>query len=441
MRSRSILAAAVAAFALLPAASAQAHEPAPQAVAALDARAAVDAVRKALRENYVLPALRPRLDAALAAGQKAGRYDVTDPGELVRRVNEDLAKVTPDKHLGLGYNPQLAAQIGAGPQNDRIHDGAFFKLQARRNNHGVREMKLLDGNIRYLRYDGFMWTGEESQAAIDAALAFLRGGDAIIIDIRGNGGGSPDAVRRLASYFVPPKAKLVTFHMRNEPPTDSIADAEVPGGRISGVPVYVLTSENSASAAEEFASHVAGFKFGRLVGDTTAGAGYRNENFAIPGGFVLSVSVGRPELPDGSDWEAKGVAPQLKVPADQALNRAQQAAYETLAAKAQGPERARLEWAAAALGARANPAPLARALDAYAGRYGPRSIAVENGKLIYRRDGGITTELLPMGPDLFVMDADSGSRVRFKADGGAVTGFELLNADGRVTPQPRGEAS
>lgn len=434
MRNRLILLAALSVSAALPPAAAR---EATQAAPAFDARASVDAVRKALRENYVLPAKRAPLDAALAAGLASGRYAVAEPQELARRVNEDMARVTPDKHLGLHYDPGIAAQIAAGPQNDRIQDSAFFKEQARRRNHGVSELKVLDGNIRYLRYDGFVWTGDESGAALDAAAAFLRGGDAIVIDIRGNGGGSPDAVRRLASYFVPAGAKLVTFHMRSDPPVVSSAEAQVAGGRIEGVPVYVLTSGNSASAAEEFASHVAGFKFGTLVGETTAGAGYRNENFSIPGGFVLSVSVGRPELPDGSDWEAKGVAPQVKVAADLALGRAQQLALESLAAKAQGPLRTELEWAAAAQAARVSPAALARSLDAYAGSYGPRSIAVEGGKLVYRRNGGITTALLPIGPDLFAMEADPSARVRFKAEGGAVTGFDLLNANGRVTPQPR----
>jgi len=419
-----------------------ARESAQQAQAQpFDSRVVIEAVRKAIRDNYVLPAKRAPLDAALAQGLASGRYAVANPQELAQRVNADLFAVANDKHLGLRFDPETSKQLGRGPQNDSVQDGAFFEQLARSRNHGVTELKLLDGNIRYMKYDGFMWSGPESKAAIDGAVAFLRGGDAIVIDIRGNGGGSPAAVNRLASYFVPGGSKLVTFHMRNDPPDVSISDKEVPGGRITGVPVYVLTSGHSASAAEEFASHVAGFKFGTLVGETTAGAGYRNENFPIPGGFVLSVSVGRPELPDGSDWEARGVAPAIRVPVDYALERAQQAALETLAARAEGPRKAQYEWAAAAVRARLDPAPLARPMTAYAGRYGPRAISVEDGKLFYRRDGGIATALLPIGPDLFVMEADANARVRFTAEGGAVTGFELLGPDGSARPQRREPAS
>lgn len=402
-----------------------------QTAVKFDARTTVEAVRKTLRENYVLKERRPALDAALAKGLASGRYKVGDPQELAKRINEDLDAVAHDKHLGLSFNPQVAAELKPGGQGDDDGEQAqFFRDLAHRNNHGVSELRVLPGNVRLLRYDGFMWTGPESQAAIDNAMAFLRGGDAIVIDLRTNGGGSPDAVRRLASYFVPAGAKLVTFHMRDEKPTVSNADAEVAGGRITGVPVYVLTSGRSASAAEEFASHVKGFGFGTLVGETTAGAGYRNDTVPIPGGFVLSVSVGRPELPDGSDWEAKGVPPKLAVAQDLALDRAQQEALTALADKAQGPRKTELEWAAALHGARIARAAPALPVAAYAGRYGERSIVLEGAGLVFQRDGGPKSALVPLGGDLFALERDPRTRLRFVTANGNITGFVLERADG-----------
>lgn len=425
-----ILAGAIAAAAAFvsPATPAAAQA---QPAAQFDSRAAVEAVRKALRENYVVKARRPALDAALAKGLANGRYAVSDPQALAKRINEDMDVVAHDKHLGIGFNPQLAAQLRPGGQgDDDAGQAQFFRDLAHRNNHGVSELRVLPGNIRVLRYDGFMWSGPESQAAIDHAMAFLRGGDAIVLDIRGNGGGSPDAVRRLASYFVPAGAKLVTFHMRDEKPTVSSADAEVAGGRITGVPVYVLTSGRSASAAEEFASHVKGFGFGTLVGETTAGAAYRNDSYPIPGGFVLSVSVGRPELPDGTDWEARGVPPKLAVPEDHALDRAQQDALTILAGKAQGPLRTELEWAAAVHAARIARTAPALPVSAYAGRYGERSITVEATGLVFQRDGGLRSALVPLGGDLFALERDPRTRLRFVSANGRVTGFVLERADG-----------
>ncbi|MGK6354042.1 S41 family peptidase [Sphingomonas sp. DT-207] len=405
--------------------------------ARFDSRVAVEAVRKALRENYVVKERRSALDGALAQGLASGRYEVADPQEFAQRITADMAGVAHDKHLSLTHNPAMAAELAAGGQNDEIADSAFWRALARRQNEGVRELKVFPGNVRLMRYDGFFWSGDASKAALDQAMAFLRAGDAIVIDIRANGGGSPEAVKRLTSYFVPAGAKLVTFHMRDEAPDISYAEAEVPGGRIQGVPVYVLTSGGSASAAEEFASHVAGFGFGTLVGETTAGAAYRNDLFPIPGGFALSVSVGRPELPGGGDWEAKGVAPKIKVPQDLALDKALQEALTGLAIKAQGPERTELEWAAALHGARIAQAAPALPVTAYAGRYGERTISVAGAGLVFERDGGLKSPLVPLGGDLFALERDPRSRIRFVASNGSVIGLVIERTDGGKIEAPK----
>jgi len=401
-----------------------------------DPRAAVEAIRKILRENYVVKERRAGLDAALARGLASGRYSVSDPRELAQRVTDDMAAVAHDKHLRLLHDPATAAQLAAGGQNNEVADSPFWREFARRRNHGVRELRVLDGNVRLMRYDGFLWTGEASAAALDSAMAFLRGGDAIVLDLRTNGGGSPEAVQRLASYFVPAGAKLVTFHMRDEAPSVSYAEA-VPGGRIEGVPVYVLTSGDSASAAEEFASHVAGFGFGTLVGETTAGAAYRNELFPIAGGFALSVSVGRPELPAGGDWEGKGVAPKLQVSQELALERALEDALTRLAARAEGRERTEMEWAAALHAARVSGAAPALPAAAYVGRYGERTVSIEGMTLVYQRDGGRKTALVPLGGDLFALEANPRSRVRFPSTGGSIAGLVIERADGSRVEVPK----
>src|SRR5690606_39248371 len=136
------------------------------------------------------------------------------------------------------------------------------------------------------------------------------------------------------------------------------------------------------------------------------------------GGFVLSVSIGRPELPRGGNWEGKGVAPKIAVPAAVALERAQQAALTALAARAGDPrERAAFEWHAQTLAARVSPVAPALPLASYAGRFGPRTISVEGDRLRFRRNGGIDSLLTPVAADLFAFDADPETRVRFVAEG------------------------
>lgn len=410
--------------------------PATAAQPATGEAAAIAAIRATIAANYVNRDKRAALDAILAKGLATGRYKGLAPEELARRVTEDLFAVTQDKHLGLSYQPDMAAHLPTGGEGDEVRSDPFFVAFARAHNHGVTEMRVFEGNIRLVSYDGFVWTGPESAAAIDQAMAFLRGGDAAIIDLRRNGGGSPEAVRHLASYFTAAGTKLVTFHLRGNAPTVSVSEA-VPGGPLSGLPVYMLISGGSASAAEEFVSHAARLHFATLVGEATAGAAYRNDLYPIPGGFVLSVSIGYPELPEGGNWEGKGVAPGIAAPQEAALDRALQAASLSLAAKAEGPRKTGLEWSAVLYGARSSPAKPALPLASYAGQYGPRRVWVEGDHLAYQRQGNVKSILYAIEPDLFVLDQDPMTRVRFKHPDGAVIGFDLERADGSVTPQPR----
>ncbi|MBL7599343.1 hypothetical protein INQ10_25285, partial [Escherichia coli] len=78
----------------------------------------VAGIRKAIAENFVIAAKRAGLDAALAKGLASGRYEVADPGEFARRLNEDLYAVAQDKHLSLFFDPRMSAEIaGRGSQN------------------------------------------------------------------------------------------------------------------------------------------------------------------------------------------------------------------------------------------------------------------------------------------------------------------------------------
>lgn len=389
-----------------------------------------------VEKNYVVAAKRPAIVAALRKRLASGAYAKLEPSDLAARISSDMDAVAHDKHLGLTYQPDLAARLSPAGEDDEASDAPFFRAMARRLNHGIREMRVLDGNIRLVSYDGFAWTGPESAAAIDQAMAFVRGGDAAIIDLRANGGGSPEAVRRLTSYFVKPGTPLVTFHLRRDPPTTSVSEA-VPGGPITA-PVYVLTGPRAASATEEFASHARRLGFATLVGEPTAGAAYRNDTYPVAGAYVLSVSIGYPELPGGGNWEGIGVKPTVPVAADRALDQAIAAASTALADKAEGRQKTALLWAAALHAARVTPVVPPRPLAAYAGRFGERSVRVDGDRLLYQRDGGQRSSLVAIGPDLFAIEVDPRSRIRFTGTGtGAVTGFMIERADGATSVVPR----
>ena len=438
MRIAAIL-AGTAVLAIASASFAQ-PAPAPAAAAQVDAAKTVADVRRILAANYVLPEVRPKLDAALAAGLASGRYNVADPGELATRINADLDAVAHDKHLGLEYAPERFAELSAQPPGGGADDAAPSAEQIRRAtriNHGIASLKLLPGNIRYMEYNGFVWQGAKTAEALDNAMRFLKDGDAVIIDLRRNGGGSPDAVQYLVSHFLPADRPIVTFHMKSEPAETLKTLASLPAGRMVGKPLYVLTSGGSASAAEEFIGHVDGFKIGELVGETSAGAGYRNEFFPVAGGYAISVSVGRAVLAStGKDWEGVGIAPAHKVDVDKALELAQARALRKLAVAA-GPEKPRLEAQAAVLEAQANPVKTALPLASYAGTYGERKVAVDSAGLTWQRGNGPKIALVAVGPNEFTFPDDPLGRVRFTVAGSSVSALQLVRGDGSTVEAQR----
>jgi hypothetical protein len=426
---------AAAVLALVPAYGATQTASAPPAtVAQVDAQKTIADVRRVLATNYVLADVRPKLDAALAQGLAAGRYNVSDPNVLAERINADLSAVAHDKHLGIQYNPTQSTELAARPVGAGADDAppsAEEIRQAARLNHGITELKVLPGNIRYMNLVGFFWGGKPTEKAYDNAIQFLKDGDATIIDLRNNGGGSPNAVQYLVSHFLEPNRPIVTFYMGANKVDRLSSLASLPAGRMIGKPLYVLTSDHTASAAEEFTGHIAGFKLGEVIGDTTAGAGFRNEFFPVVGGYVISVSVGRAVLAStGKDWEGVGIAPTTKIAPDKALDVARAHALQRLALAASGNDKRVLEAQAAVLAAKANPVATALPLERYAGAYGERLVTIEAGALHYQRQGGPKHPMIAVGANEFSFDDDPTSLVRFSVGGSGVTALELIRSDG-----------
>jgi len=437
MKRNSGIALIVAGLALAPGMAGAQPGAVPAAVARADGRAVVAEMRRLLAANYVLAEVRPRLDAALAKGLAEGRYDVSDPAVLLDRVNADLTAVAHDKHLSLEYNPrqsaELAAEIAARPAGQPDDDAPSPEQirQAQRRNHGFTEMKVLPGNVRYVNMQGFVWVGPKSAEAYDNVMRFLKEGDAVIIDLRQNGGGSPESVQYLVSHFMEPNRPLMTFHMAGNQIDRTSTLANLPAGRMVGKPLYVLTGGRTASAAEEFTGHIAGYKLGELIGATTAGAGFRNQFFPLPGGYLISISVGRAVLAStGKDWEGVGIAPNTAVDPEKALLVAQVHALRRLVATAPPREKPNYDATAALLAAQVDPVATALPLAAYAGSFGERKVWVEEGRLAFQREGGPKLALIPIGPNLFAFENDATTRVEYKVAGNAATGFALLRGDG-----------
>lgn len=408
-----------------PMAAAQTHPP----LAPADRAAALERIKAEIASTYVFPERRGVAIDRLTSAAATGRYDTADPVAFAERVTEDLTAATHDTHLNLRYDPAWfdSASLPA-PSGEDVHQIAIEAEIARYTNHGLAELRILPGNIRYLRIEGFAWVEDETGPAYDAAMRFLKGGRAIIIDLRGNSGGWIQASKYLISHFLDADTLIATFLSPNAEPQQYRAADYIPSGRIQGPPIYVLIDGRSRSAAEMVAYTFQQYGLGELVGARTEGAANISDDFAVAPGFRLSVSTGRTIQPiSGTDWEGVGVAPTVETDPSQALEIAQLRAIERLLPQtADGVPRQQLLWSRPALEAALHPAALdERALRAFTGVYDDASIRFHDHALWLHRPDRPPDRLSAMTRDGLFQAVDNDSlRVRITPDA-----LEVLRPD------------
>lgn len=276
---------------------------------------------KLLEQNYVFPEKVPAMAAALRKKAEAGEYDKLDsPAALGRQLTDDLRAVCNDKHLGVrpaGAGPGGALRI---PQN------------AARTNYGFERVEVLPGNVGYIKLNGFS-EDRAAQTPAAGAMAFVGNCDALIFDLRENGGGSPEMIKFLQSYLFAKKTHLNSFFDREGKKVEESWTSETVPGKVLGdeLPVYVLTSGRTFSGAEEFAYNLQCRKRGTIVGDTTGGGAHPVNGHPLSEGLMIGIPFMRAENPiTKANWEGVGVKPDVACEAGAALDRALEAARKRI---------------------------------------------------------------------------------------------------------------
>jgi len=272
-----------------------------------------------IESRYVFPEVAKEISAHLKERLYAGAYEDVDLVGLAGRLTTDLRAVNDDRHLSVFVPPRPAAGTAPTPEERQRAE----REQARRTNHGFRRLEVLDGNVGYLQLDGFAEAAVAGETAV-AAMAFFANVDALVIDLRANGGGDPTMIQLLCSYFFAEPTLLNTFEFRGKETLDQFWTLpHVPGRRLGDVPLFVLTSRSTFSAAEEFTYDLKVLGRARIVGETTGGGAHPGSTHELDGRLAVFVPDGRAINPTtGTNWEGKGVEPDLKVPAARALDEA-----------------------------------------------------------------------------------------------------------------------
>jgi carboxyl-terminal processing protease len=132
----------------------------------------------------------------------------------------------------------------------------------------VVESKLLPGDVAYVLLRGFAPQAADKVLQAIADLGKGRTLRGVVLDLRGNGGGSPDEVKKLVSSWVHGKTYSYWCDVRDKC-TPNRTDDSVP---LVNLPLVTLTDRLCASACDAFSSAVKDLRFGTLVGERTAGA-------------------------------------------------------------------------------------------------------------------------------------------------------------------------
>jgi len=309
-----------------------------EAAAAPDVKGDViaEAYAALLARDYVYPETGQRYAAAIRAAIEAGRYASLSGDALAKAIDEDVNAVSPDGHLRVrppaGSTPAAAAP-GSGPVRVRPP-----------NLPAIEQPGWIAPGIAYVRFNLF----PQDAAVTEAAAKFMTDhadAKAIIFDIRTHRGGGMDQMDVMFPWLFAEPTRLVTMATRESvdaqggSPIAGLASMRPAKGdpgmvtrehwatpnadkRLRDAKIYVLTSGASGSAAEHFALAMKHTGRGTLVGDATGGANHFGYGEELGGGFQAFIPVGRTYDPvTGKDWEGDGVAPDVAVPAADALVR------------------------------------------------------------------------------------------------------------------------
>lgn len=405
----------------------------------------VDSISSKLNANYVFPEIATKMIAKIASKLEKGKYtSILDPQEFSTTLTADLQAISNDKHLRVFFAPdQIAEQQQTVTSEDSIAYLNRHINNMKRNNFGFKEVKIMAGNIGYLDLRSFSDVTYAGETAV-SAMNFLSNTDAIIIDLRNNGGGSPAMIQLISSYlFGNESVHLNNFYWR---PSDRNSQTwtlpHVSGTRSPDTPVYVLTSGGTFSAAEEFSYNLKHLERATLVGETTGGGAHPGGSLVATDRFMVWVPTGRAINPiTNTNWEGTGVSPHIETPAAEALNAAYKNALELLIKnnKEEGLQ-SFYEWPLAELSLKTNPVTLdAKTLKSYAGMYGPRMVIFEKGKLFYQRGSGTKYELVPYNSNEFILRGLDSFRIRFLTEGNTVTALQGLYDNGRTDKNTKGK--
>jgi hypothetical protein len=296
----------------------------------------IERVLAVLREFYVSEAVAKKMEADVRARQDAGDYDVlTGAEQFAHMLTRDLQAVSGDKHLVVEFSADpITANVPSRPPLASMHspeeaEPPRLPNGTERDTCRFVNVATLTGNIGYIKFDAFLPPDRCAETAA-AAMSLVADCDALLLDLRDNSGGDAFMVAFMSSYFFSQPVHLSDLYERRTNVTvESWTLPFVPGRRFLDKPIFILTSPRTFSAAEEFAFNLQTLKRAVVVGDTSGGGAHPTLTLRLNAHFHIAVPVARYINPiSRTNWEAVGVAPDLRARENTTVQTAYRAALE-----------------------------------------------------------------------------------------------------------------
>jgi len=404
----------------------------------------VDSLARSLLTNYIFRDTAARMGGYIRRRLKEGAYEkITDPSEFAQTLTADLHSVYNDRHMSILYDPQFEKMLQDTSTSDQAGAAEENIRRAARDNFAFKKVEILNSNVGYLDFEGFFDVNAESRATVNSAFAFLKNIDALIIDLRHNGGGDPDMVRFICSHLLPPKTHINDLYERRKDKTyPSVTDSLDNPANFYTMPIYILTSRRTFSGAEEFTYDLQTQHRATVVGETTGGGANPVGPETISNGFIGNIPWGRAINPiTHSNWEAVGIRPDLRVGADSAVDVAMIAYYNDRIDHATDSNTVRsFVWARGMLVARLHPVQVDTSfLKTLAGNFGKRALIYRDGSLYYTNSMmGQEIKLVALSENSFKPVDDDRTKIELEKDArGQVTTLYIIHDNGSRAQYPR----
>lgn len=252
------------------------------------------------------------LDQNTGAAKISGVIDNTPAQEAGLRADDLIYKVDGEMTQGLELS-EIVARV-KGEEGTTVHltiyregeaDYLEIDVERRKIESPTVNYEMLENDIGYIQITEF---DDVTTDQFTEALSTVKGSGAkgLILDLRGNPGGSLSVVVDIAREILPKGVIVYTedkYGERDEYNCD--------GRKELDIPLVVLVNGNSASASEILAGAIKDYGKGTLIGTTTFGKGIVQRVLPLTDGTALKLTISAYYTPDGNNIHGVGIEPDI----------------------------------------------------------------------------------------------------------------------------------